>query len=170
MSTLYEYQPAKLVAYRDLRETLRCKCGEEIVTAPGPTNWQEKSRYGVGFVAHVVTAKCADSIPVYRLEKEFERLGVPVSRSTMTDMFHNAADVLEPLSERLLQLVRGADVVHADQTPLKVQAEGACRSGYIWNSSARRYPRCSRRRRVHRIQRCHSGRWPSPRRVSRFHP
>jgi transposase len=132
-STLYEYQPARLVAYRDVRETLRCRCGEGIVTAPGQPNWQEQSRYGVGFVAHVVTAKCADSIPLYRLEKEFKRLDVPVSRSTMTDMFHAAAEVLEPLSERLLLLVRDADVVHADETPLKVQDEGECRNGYVWN-------------------------------------
>ena len=132
-STLFEYVPAKLVARRDVRETLRCKCGEGIVTAPGPRNWQEQSRYGPGFVAHLVTAKCADSIPLYRLEKEFNRLGVPVSRSTMTDLFHTAADVLEPLSERLLQLVRDADVVHADETPLKVQADEKCRSGYVWN-------------------------------------
>lgn len=133
VSTLYEYHPAKLVAYREVRETLRCRCGEGIITAPGPTQWQEKSRYGVGLVAHVVTAKCADSIPVYRLEKEFDRLGIPLSRSTMTDLFHAAADVLEPLSERLLQLIRDADIVHADETPLKVQAEGNCRSGYVWN-------------------------------------
>jgi transposase len=51
----------------------------------------------------------------------------------MTDMFHTAADILEPLSERLLELVRDADVVHADETPLKVQDEGECRSGYVWN-------------------------------------
>jgi transposase len=132
-STLFEYVPARLIARRDVRETLRCKCGEGIVTAPGPVNWQEQSRYGPGFVAHLVTAKCADSIPLYRLEKEFNRLGVPVSRSTMTDLFHAAAEVVSPLSERVVQLVRDADVVHADETPLKVQAEEKCRSGYIWN-------------------------------------
>src|SRR5262249_20648321 len=121
VSTLYEYQPARLGAYREVRETLRCKCGEGIVTAPGQPNWQEKSRYGVGFVAHVVTAKCADSIPLYRLEKEFARLGVPVSRSTMTDMFHAAADVLEPLSERLLPLGPPTHPLPPHQTPPNLQ-------------------------------------------------
>jgi transposase len=65
VSTLHEYQPARLVACREVREALRCKCGEGIVTAPGQPNWQEKSRYGVGFVAHVVTTKCADSSQLY---------------------------------------------------------------------------------------------------------
>jgi transposase len=86
----------------------------------------------VSFVAHVVTAKCADSIPLYRLEKEFQRLGVPMNRSSLTDMFHAAADVLEPLSQRLLQKVRDAEVVHADETSLKVQSDGACRNGFVW--------------------------------------
>lgn len=132
-STRYDWVPGRLVGFRDIRQTLRCKCGEGIVTAPGEPSWQEQSRYGSGIVAHIVTAKCADSIPLYRLEKEFNRIGVPLARSTMTDMFHSAAEILEPLSERLLQEVCDADVVHADETSLKVQEEGACRTGFIWN-------------------------------------
>jgi transposase len=131
-STLFSYVPAQLVAVRQVRETLACPCGEHMVTADSPGNWQEKSRYAPSFVAHVITAKCADSIPLYRLEKEFQRLGVPVSRSTMVDMFHVAADVLSPLSQRLLELVRKSDVVHADETSMKVMADGACRNGFVW--------------------------------------
>jgi transposase len=133
MSTLYEYVPARIVAHRQVRETLACPCGECILNAEGPVSWQEKSRYAPSLVAHLITAKCADSIPLYRLEKGFQRLGVPLSRSTMTDLFHTAADVLEPLSQRLLELIRHADVVHADETSLKVQDEGACRNGFVWN-------------------------------------
>jgi transposase len=131
-STFYDYKPARLVAVRQVQETLACPCGEHVVRAQGPTKWKEKSRYSVSFVAHVVTAKCADSIPLYRLEKEFQRLGVPMNRSSLTDMFHAAADVLEPLSQRLLQKVRHAEVVHADETSLKVQSKGACRNGFVW--------------------------------------
>jgi transposase len=131
-STLFSYMPARLVAVRQVRETLACPCGEHLVTADSPGNWQEKSRYAPSFVAHIITAKCADSIPLYRLEKEFQRLGVPVGRSTMVDMFHVAADVLSPLSQRLLALIRKSDVVHADETSMKVMAEGACRNGFVW--------------------------------------
>jgi len=133
VSTLYEYVPARIIAHRQVRETLACPCGECIVSADGPVNWQEKSRYAPSMVAHLITAKCADSIPLYRLEKEMHRLGIPLSRSTMTDLFHTAADVLEPLSMRLLNIIRGAEVVHADETSLKVQAEGKCRNGFVWN-------------------------------------
>jgi transposase len=133
VTTLYDYRPPRFVVREEVRETLSCRCGEGIVTAEGPVHWQERSRYSAAFVAHVITAKCADSIPLYRLEKEFQRMGVPMARSTMTDMFHAAAELLRPLSERLLTLVRAAPVVHADETSLKVLAEDKCRTGFVWN-------------------------------------
>ncbi len=133
VTTLYDYKPARFIVREEVRETLSCRCGEGIVTADGPVHWQEKSRYSAAFVAHVITAKCADSIPLYRLEKEFKRLGVPMARSSMTDMFHVSAELLRPLSERLLALVREAPVVHADETSLKVLDEDKCRTGFVWN-------------------------------------
>jgi hypothetical protein len=56
----------KGISFREeVRETLSCRCGEGIITAGGPVHWQEKTRYSASFVAHVITAKCADSIPLY---------------------------------------------------------------------------------------------------------
>ncbi len=130
--TVYEYVPAHFIAHEHVRQVLRCECGV-LVTAEGPDKWWEKSQYGASFVAHLVTAKCADSIPLYRLEKEYQRIGVPVARSTMTDIFLRAADVLEPLYGRLLELIRHSPLVHADETSKRVQAEGKCKSGYMWN-------------------------------------
>ncbi|MBL8911225.1 MAG: IS66 family transposase [Archangium sp.] len=131
-STVYEYVPAHFIAHEHVRQVLRCECGV-LVAAHGPDKWLDKSQYGASFVAHLVTAKCADSIPLYRLEKEYQRIGVPVARSTMTDLFLRAAELLEPLSGRLLELIRNSSLVHADETSKKVQAEGKCRTGYMWN-------------------------------------
>ena len=39
-----------------------CSCGEHIVTAKAPRRVFEKSSYGPGFIAHLITAKCADTI------------------------------------------------------------------------------------------------------------
>ena len=131
-STVYEYVPAHFIAHEHLRQVLRCECGV-LVTADGADKWWDKSQYGASFVAHLVTAKCADSLPLYRLEKEYQRIGVPVARSTMTDLFLRAADVLQPLWRRLIELIRHSQLVHADETPKKVQAEGKCKTGYMWN-------------------------------------
>jgi hypothetical protein len=46
-STFYDYKPARLVAVRQVQETLACPCGEHVVRAQGPTKWKEKSRYSV---------------------------------------------------------------------------------------------------------------------------
>ena len=135
--TIFEYQPARFIAHHHVRETLTCACGDYVTTAPGPEKWAEKSQYAPSLVAHLVTAKCADSIPLYRQEKEYHRVGVPVSRGTLTDLFHRAADQLAPLAARMVALIRQADVVHADETPQKVLAEGKCRTGYIWTFRTR---------------------------------
>jgi len=136
-SVVYEYVPAHFIAHEHVCETLACSCGEYLVTAEAPAKWVDKSQYAPSFVAHVITAKCADSIPVYRLEKELLRIGVPVARSTMNELLHRAAELLAPLVVRLEQLVRGADIVRADETSQKVLASPHCKKGYVWTFRAR---------------------------------
>jgi Transposase IS66 family len=41
------------------------------------------------------------------------------------------SEVLQPLVERILQLVRESHLVLADETPMRVQAEGKTRRGYL---------------------------------------
>ncbi len=74
-----------------IQETLACPCGEYVVTAGGPIRPTEGGSYGPAFMAHVVTAKCCDSLPLYRMEKQFKRLGLPLSRSTGYLPFHACA-------------------------------------------------------------------------------
>jgi transposase len=129
--------PAQIIAHHHVRETVTCPCGEYVKTADAPLKWVEKCQYAPSLVAHLIVAKCADSIPLYRLEKEFDRIGVPLSRSTMTDLFHRAALLLAPLVARLLALIRAAEIVRADETSKKVMSEGHCRTGFIWTFRAR---------------------------------
>jgi transposase len=74
-TAVYEYVPAKLVRVLHVQEVLRCRCGDHIVTAPGAPKVIEQGRYGASLLAHLVVAKCVDSIPIYRLEKDFKRQG-----------------------------------------------------------------------------------------------
>jgi transposase len=126
----WEYVPGYFRCCRHVMETLACTCGEYIVTAPGPDHSVENTRYGDGLRAHIVTSKCADAIPLYRLAKQFARLGIPIPRSTLTDLFHQTARQLAPLSGRLAELVAAAEVVLADETPMKMQQPD--KKGYVW--------------------------------------
>jgi len=112
------------------RQTLRCTCGEYIVTAPPPERMSDKTSYGPSFVAHLITSKCADSHPFYRMEKHYKRAGVPIARSTMVNLFHRAGEILTPLAQRILAIIAQADVVLADETSIRVQ--GRKKRGYIW--------------------------------------
>lgn len=136
-SVVYEYVPAQIIAHHHVRETLSCRCGEYVTTAQVPLKWVEKSQYAPSLIAHLIVAKCADSIPLYRLEKDFQRLGLPIRRSTMTDLFHRAAQLLAPPVARLLGRIRAAEIVRADETSKKVMAQGHCRTGFIWTFRAR---------------------------------
>lgn len=111
------------------REVLSCRCGH-IVTAPAPDRMGDKTRYAASFVAHLVTAKCNDSIPLYRLEKSYRQIGIPISRSTMCDLFHRAADELRPLYAAALALVPAAPDVHADETSIRQQ--GLDKRAFLW--------------------------------------
>jgi transposase len=55
----------------------------------------------------------------------------------MTDLFHRAAQLLAPLVARLLERIRAAEIVRADETSKKVMAQGHCRTGFIWTFRAR---------------------------------
>ena len=129
---LYEYVPARFERQVHVQETLACRCGEGMVVADGPRRVADKCQYGPGLLAHVVTAKCADSIPLYRQAKALARAGVPINRTTLGDLFHTAADVLAPLAARILERVRESRLVRADETPIRVLDEGKTRRGYIW--------------------------------------
>ncbi|MBZ4336726.1 IS66 family transposase, partial [Corallococcus sp. AS-1-12] len=131
-SVLYEYVPARFERQVHVQEVLACTCGRGVVTAPPPARVVDRGEYGPGFIAHVVTSKCADAMPLHRLAQRVERSGVPMSRSTLTDLFHQAASVLLPLSQHLLQCIASADVVWADETPLRVLDVKKTRLGYLW--------------------------------------
>jgi transposase len=134
-TSVYDYVPARLVRRVHVQETLACTCGACVLTAPGEPKAIEQGQYGPGLIAHVVVAKCADSIPFYRQAKGFLRAGVPVARTTIGDLFHAAARATAPLARRLLELIVGDAFVRADETTMRVLAgaeRGKSRRAWLW--------------------------------------
>lgn len=129
---VYEYIPARFEKQVHVQQTLACACGKGVVMAPAPPKVVDRGEYGPGFMAHIVASKCADSMPLHRLAQRLERGGVPMSRSTLTDLFHLAAEVLSPVSVRLLQHIARAEVVWADETPVRVLDVKKTSLGYLW--------------------------------------
>ena len=72
-------------------------------------------------LAHVVVSKYADHCPLHRLHRIYERSGVTIPVSTMSDWTGEVGVRIEPLADRLAERVRQAYVIRTDATGLKVQ-------------------------------------------------
>ena len=138
-TSVWEFVPARFLRVEHVQEVLRCRCNGFVITAPGAPKVIEKGQYGASFLAHLAVAKCADHTPIYRLEKSFERQGIPIARSTMNELLHRASTILAPLWTRLLDVVRVRHVVAADETRLRIVRDknGKTKNGFVWTFGAR---------------------------------
>lgn len=131
-SVEYEFVPAHFKRIVHKREKKACSCGEHIVIADAPVRVAENVLYGPGMHSHVVVSKCLDSIPLYRMEKQFERQGISICRSTLCDIFHRVADLLRPIYDRVIGLIPKEYYVNADETRVMVQEQEKTREAWMW--------------------------------------
>lgn len=127
---VWEYVHGYFRRNRLQRETVACRCGGCMITAPAPPRWSKNTRYASSFVSYLIVSKCLVVTPHHRLEQAFARTGVPMARSTMNELFHRAAQKLEPLREPLFAAIRGDHVVHADETSFKLTTQRS--KAFIW--------------------------------------
>jgi hypothetical protein len=89
-----------------------------------------------GLLASVVIEKYVDHLPIYRQVQRFKREGIPLARSTLEGWVAAVARLLEPLYERLCELVLESGYIQADETPIPVQdhakKKGKTHRGYYW--------------------------------------
>lgn len=127
----YEYVPAHFVRREHRQHRAVCECGE-FLYGQTPQRVCEGGMYGPGLHANVVVSKCADSLPIERQAKRLRRVGIPMNKSTLLDLYHRTAWLLRPLWAYLVDDVAQSADVSADETPIRVQAKGKCRRGWMW--------------------------------------
>jgi transposase len=130
-----EFVPASLKVLVHVRHKYACKaCQEHVAIAEAPSRPIEKGLPGPGLLAGVVVSKYSDHLPLYRLEDIFSRHGVELSRSTLSRWAARTADLLEPLSRRMIERVRQSAVIHTDDTPVSVLDSSLpkTRTGRFW--------------------------------------
>lgn len=102
-----EYIPAKLQIVRYVRMAYECpKCKHTdhpyIQKALTPTSLLNHSLASPSSVANVMYQKYANSVPLYRQEKDWEQLGITLSRATMANwVIRCSQDYLIPMVEHL---------------------------------------------------------------------
>jgi transposase len=126
----YEWLPGRFEKRLHVVEAARCACKQHYVRGTAPARVQEGCIYGPGFIAKLAVDKCADSTPIYRVEKAMQREGIPMARSTMNDLVHLAALVCTPLWNAALEEVRIDPHVQADETSFRIQTRPE--RSFVW--------------------------------------
>jgi transposase len=104
------------------------------VQEPAPHRPIARGLAGPGLIAHVLVAKYADHLPLYRQSEIYEREGVELDRSTLADWVGGARRTLEPLVDTLRRYVLDAEKLHGDDIPVPVLApgNGKTKTGRLW--------------------------------------
>ena len=134
VTEVLDYVPARFRVIRHRRPKLSCRACEAVVQAPIPSRPIERGIAGPGLLAHVLVAKYADHLPLYRQAEIYAREGIDLDRSTLADWVGRTAALLRPLIDTLARTVLGATKLHADDTPVPVLAPGTGRTktGRLW--------------------------------------
>lgn len=98
------------------RQKYRCRCNEQVKTAPGPDKLIPGGRYSVDFAIHVAEQKYLDHLPLERQVNAMGRAGLRIDSQTLWDQISVLARHLEPTYRALCRLVLESDVVYADET------------------------------------------------------
>lgn len=100
-------------------ERLRCNLCGEVFTAEAPEEVGQ-DKYDESAAAMTALLKYGCGLPFHRIEKLQEGLGIPLPASTQWELVEAAADKLTPAYEELVNQAAQADVLHNDDTTMKV--------------------------------------------------
>ncbi|CAI2796724.1 IS66 family transposase [Pseudomonas fluorescens group sp.] len=129
-----DYTPGVFTVERHIRGKWACEQCETLIQAPVPAHVIDKGVPTAGLLAHIMVAKFADHLPLYRQEKIFGRAGLPIARSTLAQWVGQTGVQLQPLVEAMREAVLAQRVVHADETPVQMLAPGEKKThrAYVW--------------------------------------
>jgi len=100
-------------------DKFRCNACGEIFTAKLPKGMDAR-KYDESALAMVALLKYGAGSPFYRIERLQHNLGIPMPASTQWDLVELAAEKFEPIFEELMNTAAQADVVHNDDTTMKL--------------------------------------------------
>lgn len=134
--------PARMQVIRHIRPKYACKAcegvddnGPTVTIAPVPEQIIPKGIATPGLLAHIITAKFVDALPFYRQEKQFERLGVELNRTSMSGWAIQVAGRCQPLLDLLRAEILSGPLINMDETTVQVLDEPGRASqtkSYMW--------------------------------------
>ena len=136
-----EYIPAKVIVIRYMQQACECPACKHtgrpfIRKAVTPKSVLNHSLASPSSVARVMYQKYVNSVPLYRQEKDWEQVGIGLSRATMANwIIRSSEDHLKPVVDRLRKELLSRDIIHCDETPVQVLKEDGKKpqtKSYMW--------------------------------------
>jgi transposase len=127
--------PAQFRVIVTKRPKLACRaCAGTVVQAPAPARLIEGGLPTEALVAHVLVARYADHVPLYRQAQIMARQGIDLDRSTLSFWMGYAAAELAPVVARLREILLQSTRLFADETvvPVLDPGRGRTKQGYFW--------------------------------------
>lgn len=135
ITEVLEWQPGELFVKKYVRPKYAKSGGEGVLIGQLPSRPLEKAMAAEGLLAQIVIDKYVDHLPLHRQMQRFERSGVKLPYSTLTDWVSATCTLIEPLYEALKNKVLATGYLMVDETPIKVldkDKKGQTHRGYYW--------------------------------------
>ena len=135
ITEVLEYQPGELYVKQYKRIKYARPEGNGILISELPSRPLPKVMAGEGLLAQIVIDKYMDHLPLHRQMQRFERAGVKIPYSTLTDWVSATCQLITPLFNALKSEVLQSGYLHADETPIKVidkDKKGETHRGFYW--------------------------------------
>lgn len=141
MSEQLEYIPGQLYIRENYIETCKCsKCDIEnlapnIIQSQLPEFVIPKSFASPSLLAQIIIGKYVDALPIYRQESIFQRLGVELSRATISRWIIHVGKLVQPIINLMTEDLKNCPVIHVDETTCQVLKEkdrSATTKSYMW--------------------------------------
>lgn len=136
-----EYIPAKVQIIRYMQQACECPACKHttrpfIKKAAVPKSVLNHSLASPSSVSYVMYQKYVNSVPLYRQEKDWEQMGIALSRATMANwVIRSSQDHFEPVIKHLQKELLKREVIHCDETPVQVLKEEGKKpqtKSYMW--------------------------------------
>jgi len=135
ISKHYRFVPAKVEVDEHHIGVYASKSDGHMVKADHPKGLLHGSLVSPSLGAAIMNGKYVNAVPLYRLEKEFERYGLAITRQNMANwMIRLAEEYLGVLYDYLHEKLYDYHVIQADETPVLVNRDGrdAGSKSYMW--------------------------------------
>ena len=129
----YRFTPMKVEIEEHHVGVYKSKKDNHFKKAEHPGYLLRNSLVSPSLEAGIINAKYVNAVPLYRLEKEFERYGLAITRQNMANwMIRLAENYLGVMYDYLHSLLYDYHVIQADETPVLVNKDGRPAGSKSW--------------------------------------